>query len=132
MSLINTAARRYGRGHSGFASSAARPRRAAHGSRSATGRQRGGACCACNRATGALAPDAALVTVAALLCARLGIPRRRPDSGETAALQNAEFANPNALPFGMRAGDAKERQFEKKFSWQLVSLALQGPRMLAT
>jgi hypothetical protein len=80
-----SAARRYRRGRAGFASFAARPRRALHGSRSAPGRRKGGACYASNCASGAIAPDATLVTVAALRCARLGISRRRPTSGETAA-----------------------------------------------
>jgi len=78
------------------------------GSRSAPGRQSGGACCARNRATGAHAPAAALGTLAALRGARLGIQRRSPNRGERAALQNAApneetgVASMCALPCGTR------------------------------
>ena len=95
-------------GTSGFASFAARPRRATRGSCSAPGRLSGGACCVYNRATGALAPDAALVTVAALRRAHLRIQRRPPDSVERAALvmlrTRAGIGTP--WPFGHAGGVA--------------------------
>ena len=100
-------------GTSRFASSAARPA-APRGSRSALGRPSGGACCARNRATGALAPDAPLVTVAALRCARLGVLRRPPESVERAALSMLRRDCGTALPFGTRAGDSKYLKAETK------------------
>ena len=89
---------------SGFASFAARPHRTVEGSRSAPGRHSGGAYSARNRATGTQVPAAALVTLAALRCAHLGIQRRPPDSVERAAPSKCCATIPNALPFGTRAG----------------------------
>jgi hypothetical protein len=101
-----SAAGRYRRGRTGFASFAARPCLAMRGSRSASSRRKGGACYASNCATGASAPDASLVTVAALRCARLGISRRRPNSGETAAFSMPRSQRAEApWPFG-QAGEA--------------------------
>ena len=127
------AARRYERGTSGFASFAARPRRATRGSRSAPSRHSGGACCACNRATGAVAPTAALVTVAALRCAHPGIQRRPPVSVERAppskccALSGKSSA---PCPCGEAGGtNASELSW---VSWRLRLPCVSFEAMLAT
>ena len=102
---------RYERGHSGSASFAPRSRGARRRSRSASRRCKGGARCAGNRATGVAAPDAALVTVAALHHAHLGIQRRPPDSVERAApskccaFKQAERPGPS----GKRARNFRQR-----------------------
>ncbi len=103
---FRSSALRYERGHSGSASFAARSRGARRRSRSASRRCKGSARSAGNRATGTPAPDAALVTVAALRFARLGIQRRPTDSIERAALSKCCALSQEAerpAPAGKRA-----------------------------
>ena len=101
---------RYERGHSGSASFAARSRGARRRSRSASRRCKGSARSAGNRATGTPAPDAALVTVAALRSAHLGIQRRPPDSVERAAPSKCcALKAERPAPAGKRARNFRQR-----------------------
>ena len=104
----------HGRGHSGFASFAARPRRAAHAALRA-GRQEVALAALATAPPSAIAPDAALVTVAALRCARVGILRRPPDSVERAALSMLPESIGTPFPSGRGRKIAKELRVEPYF-----------------